>query len=839
MKNVSRALSVMFILIALYFVIGQIVLPFDSPRMGEEYSRLDRNNWYIVNDDGSRTPFEVPGVVDGDVIIETVLPDPIPDEASALCFYGGDMQAYVDGELRAERKTQTYRFFGTQVAECYVLAPIDKSDAGKTLSIKLYYCSGKVYDVYIGTGLGILLDLLSQYGLELLIGAVILSMGIICYIASIVYRIKFKKYLEMQHLSLGIIFGTIWVLSNSIFRQLYTSNMSVIGNTTFMMITIVPIPFLIFINAAQQGRYEKILTIAGILEIVDFVVVMTLFVTGIASLDKMFLAMAGCMLVSIGILSYTLIMEIKNHKTENYRYIAVGLVVMSVAAIIEVVVYLFLYDTVFSGMPLAIGLLAFLICAMLHTIKQLIRLTSDKIEADASNKAKGEFLAQMSHEIRTPLNGILGMDEMILRESKDEDIRKYANNIKGAGNTLLAIINDILDLSKVESGKLEIVTDDYKVIGVINDVVNMTRPKAAAKGLNYIFSVDEKIPRELHGDEVRIRQIALNIINNALKYTKKGEVAVDFSYSDGMFKLRVQDTGIGIKEEDLDKLFDSFQRLDEKKNKHIEGTGLGLYITRQLVTMMGGNIDVQSVYGQGSTFTVIIPQRVVDDKPLGDYQAAIDENASANDSFETTLIAPKARVLFVDDNEVNLEVISELLKTTKMSIDLVCSGKECIEEVGKRKYDVIYLDQMMPEMDGEMTFNEMKRLDILQDTPVIALTADAVVGAKEHYLAMGFTDYLSKPILYEALEHSLKSYIPKEKQIRKAVAEQVIEDMNSIEVEEENKETVLIIGSDASKVQKQKKLLADRFKCVCVVGEEKANQYLSKHKPDMIMRIND
>ncbi|MBO7333628.1 MAG: response regulator, partial [Lachnospiraceae bacterium] len=355
-------------------------------------------------------------------------------------------------------------------------------------------------------------------------------------------------------------------------------------------------------------------------------------------------------------------------------------------------------------------------------------LKLEKDAADEANKAKSNFLANMSHEIRTPMNAIIGMDEMILRETGDTKIRKHAMDIRSAARTLLSIINDILDLSKIESGKMELVPVEYDFASVLNDIVNMTMNKARDKGLSYDLNVNPAIPSLFCGDEIRVRQIILNIVNNAIKYTEKGGVKIDVDFVGETSKLivKVADTGMGIRREDMDKLFSSFQRLDETRNRNIEGTGLGLNITRQLVLMMGGNIAVESEYGKGSVFTVDLVQKVVDSTQIGDYTKRLERSQLEAEEFKAKLFAPNAKVLIVDDNEMNLEVITGLMGDTKIRTKVAVSGYDCIEMLKKEKYDLVLLDQMMPGLSGTQTLEQIRKEHIADETPVIALTADAI-----------------------------------------------------------------------------------------------------------------
>lgn len=448
-------------------------------------------------------------------------------------------------------------------------------------------------------------------------------------------------------------------------------------------------------------------------------------------------------------------------------------------------------------------------------------LELEKDAADASNKAKSDFLANMSHEIRTPMNAIIGMDEMILRTGPSDPVKKYALNIQSAGNTLLSIINGILDFSKIESGKMELIPVDYPFSSVMNDVVNMTRKKAEDKGLRYLLSVSGDIPSVLRGDEIRIRQVMLNLINNAIKYTHEGSVSIDVNYdtSTQMLTLSVKDTGIGIKNEDLDRLFGSFERLDENRNRNIEGTGLGLNIAMSLVRMMEGTIHVDSTYGEGTTFTAQMKQEIVDATPVGDFAQNISKLQEHTDTYTPSLVAPSARVLIVDDNDMNLDVIESLLEETKIDVTTAESGRACLDILREKSFDVILLDQMMPGMSGTQTFAVLKEEHLADDTPVIALTADAIVGARDNYISEGFTDYLSKPVMYEALEAILIKYLK---------PELIRTDAGSTSDDETEKPLVIAISDSSESLRQIKSQLGDDARGVYVRDKKSALRFLSK-----------
>ncbi|MBQ7679995.1 MAG: response regulator, partial [Butyrivibrio sp.] len=416
-------------------------------------------------------------------------------------------------------------------------------------------------------------------------------------------------------------------------------------------------------------------------------------------------------------------------------------------------------------------------------IQEEARLREELKVAQAASEAKSGFLSNMSHEIRTPINAVLGMDEMILRETHEPEIRQYAADIRSAGNTLLSLVNDILDFSKIEAGKMDILPVQYQLSSTINDLVNMIRDRASAKGLAFNIQVDETVPNLLYGDEIRLKQCVTNILTNAVKYTNEGSVTLNIGWHEAaaeeemadvaglggfppmMLTVRVTDTGIGIKEEDLGKLFSPFERIEEIRNRTIEGTGLGMSIVKKLLAMMETKLVVHSVYGEGSDFSFEVRQGIVDPEPMGDFATRYKEFTENLAEYRESFQAPEARILVTDDTRINLTVIRGLLKQTRIEVDTAESGRETLRKICETHYDVIFLDHMMPEMDGIETRAAMADLsgNLNVDTPCIALTANAVAGAREEYLAAGFADYLSKPVDPERLERMLMEYLPPDK----------------------------------------------------------------------------
>ncbi len=399
-------------------------------------------------------------------------------------------------------------------------------------------------------------------------------------------------------------------------------------------------------------------------------------------------------------------------------------------------------------------------------------LKLEKSAADDANKAKSRFLADMSHEIRTPINAVLGMNEMIIRETESESIREYAGNIRSSGRALLSLINSILDFSKIEDGKMKIVPVEYSSVDMIHYLQTSIAERASAKSLSFIVDVDKTIPLMLYGDDMRLSQVIMNLLTNAVKYTKEGEVRLTFR-NEGMdgddikLYVEVKDTGIGIRKEDMQKLFESFERLDVEKNRNIEGTGLGMAIVTKLLAMMGSELEVNSEYGVGSTFSFVIKQRVVDSHEIGDEFIKISEGAKAElgKAYHEAFHAPDGLILIVDDTKMNLNVAKNLLKKTLLKIDTALSGADALKLCLEKKYDLILMDQRMPGMDGTETLNAIRNQEngLNVDTPIVCLTADAISGARARYLAEGFSDYLTKPVEGYDLEKMVITYLPEEK----------------------------------------------------------------------------
>lgn len=446
----------------------------------------------------------------------------------------------------------------------------------------------------------------------------------------------------------------------------------------------------------------------------------------------------------------------------------------------------------------------------INHIKEENELEKELEVAQKASEAKSSFLSNMSHEIRTPINAVLGLNEMIIREGTDPQILEYANGVKSAGNSLLGIINDILDFSKIEAGKMDILAVPYNLSSTINDLINLVQKRAENKGLEFKLDVDSKIPASLIGDEIRIKQCVTNILTNAVKYTEEGSVTMYVTYrkvdDENIFlRFRVVDTGIGIKQEDLDKLYSPFERIEEIRNRSIEGTGLGMSIVKKLLALMDTKLEVKSVYGEGSDFSFEVEQQVLYWEELGDYNAKYKEYLESQETYHEKFWAPDAQILVVDDTPINLTVVKGLLKYTKIKIDTAESGMGTLQMVREKKYDIIFIDHRMPDMDGIQTLEALKKLEdnLSKDAPCIALTANAGAGARDEYISAGFNDYLSKPVNGELLEDMIKKYLPKDK-IQEVTADKSMAGSQDKDKEAEKEEDVLekLRGIDLSEAEK-------------------------------------
>ncbi len=418
------------------------------------------------------------------------------------------------------------------------------------------------------------------------------------------------------------------------------------------------------------------------------------------------------------------------------------------------------------------------------------------------SRAQNRFFSSMSHEIRTPVNTIIGLNEMILREDISDEVAEDAGQVRSAGKMLLLLINDILDMSKLESGRMELSEEPYSIGDLLSEVVGMMWIHAKEKGLEFHINTDPSLPARVYGDEMRVRQILINVLNNAIKYTKKGSVTLSISEQekDGRAAVvyEVSDTGSGIRKESMPYLFSAFRRVESDDNKNIEGTGLGLAIVKQLVDLMGGEIGVSSIYGQGSTFTISLPEKRAGDELLGEIDVEKRHSMKKRNRYVRSFTAPRARVLVVDDNAANLMVAVKLLRDTEITVDTAASGAEALKMTTDQQYDLIFMDHLMPEMDGVECMEKIRTQTggLSREAGFVALTANVDSGSRKYYADKGFDAFLAKPVAGSELEQMCIRLLPQDKVKLADDAESIAE--SSVEwMRRKKRREDLIISTDS------------------------------------------
>ena len=766
----------MFLSVIMLLVLGEIFMGREDPTQSGTCTQLEAN-WEWVHEDGIRESVELPGSCQAErnkvLRLETTVPALQEDTWICMRASQQDMRIYVEDELRSEYTTKGTRIFGDNSSSAFVFARIFQEDGGKSLAVELLSDSeyaGFLNPVYIGDKYDIVREMIDECALVLLVSVYMLILSSAAILIGCILRIAFKISGGIIHLGVGTLSISLTMLVQSRVRQFFLPNSSIAAHVGFLLTALIAYSFIAYINIIQKGRYEKYFKWLSWGVLGNFILDILLEVFDIWHLDETMFLTYGIIVVMVLLIGVTIIRDICKGRSREYGELIVGLVAMIVMTLWETYLNFVPEVPLHGGVGLSMGLIVLLFMAGIKAARDIMHSEREKQVAILAGEAKARFIANMSHEIRTPINTIIGMNEMILRENKDETVAEYAGHVQNASKLLLGLINDVLDFSKIEAGKMDILETEYQLSDMLTDVINGTQMKTDVQGLQLQVQVDEKLPSVLQGDELRIRQILNNLLSNAVKYTKEGAIALTVRgiYREEQFLLQmsVEDTGMGIKPQDIDKLFNSFQRLEEKRNHFIEGTGLGLNITKQLVELMGGSIEVKSEYGKGSCFTVTIPQKVVNASCIGNPKEAHRIESAVKTEDREGLYAPWAKVLVVDDNNMNLAVVKALLKRTEIQLTMAHGGMECVELCKQEKYDLILMDHMMPDPDGIETLHMLQgdARNPNQNTPVIVLTANVIAGASEMYVAEGFVDYLSKPIVAEELEDMLRKHLKKEKQ---------------------------------------------------------------------------
>ncbi|QFJ55201.1 hybrid sensor histidine kinase/response regulator [Pseudobutyrivibrio xylanivorans] len=727
--------------------------------------------WKRIHWNGIVEEISVPGNYEAEGSHEFVMRNKVKAWQDKDCYLGfnsnkQDVEVYVGEKLRYTYSTAKTRLFGDHSPSIMVFVPLTPADNGSTIKIVLKgnnNYSGVIDGFIIGTQLGIVKHIYEEERYTLLMILVSLTLGVIAFIIGVSVKIAYNRAISLFFAGWSVICASMWALAESSCRQLFVPNYSLLSYLTYTAIGMIPIAMSLYFDRLQQGRYRMIYMCLAVLE--EFSVFVAIILQFYNDTDLSNLLQISFIAFALTVVAYILtsIPDLLAGRVKAYWPEFIGVLGAMFMGAFQMYYYQTKHPIIMNPFYLMCGLVFLMVMAYIRALRDIRDTEREMYAAVQAHDASTAFMTRMSHEMRTPINAILGMNKMILRESKEENILDYARDVNGAGNYLLSIVDEVLDLAKVTAGKFEISPEDYDLMDMIRECYALVRPRAKANRLSFEVDMSDVLPSTLRGDKERIIQIITNLLTNAIKYTPEGRVtlSVQGKINDGklMLIVTVTDTGIGVAEENMPFLFESFRRVGEFNSKRIEGTGLGLTITKQLVDLMDGTITVESELGKGSTFTVMIPQEIRSVEPCGTFSMGPNGDRRVMDRHENFDVFGK--ILVVDDVAINLRVFSVLLNNTDISVDTALSGPEAIEKIKRNKYDIIFLDHLMPGMDGL----ELKTLiDNLPDnpnkeTPIVMQTANAVVGAKEEYERLGFTDYIAKPIKEEELRKIIRKYI--------------------------------------------------------------------------------
>lgn len=760
-----------FLFYSIYYVAA------DKAPLLESEPILVLKDWTYYDQNGDSyqlsTPTLIPGKTDGDTFIfESKLPDSYP-EGSVIAFLNlSNVDLMIDGETIYSFRRDEVPILGSLAKNSYFIIDLPSEYAGGIVRIVRHdNLMKRVTDVYVGEKEAVVRKLEEKGGItHFILSLFLLVFSVVTLIGSVVIESIIKRRIPLSTIAVGAMVASTWLVYDSFVFQFVTRTRFIDGIMSYICTLGMTFGFIFYLNEIQKKRYQKLYFVIGLIELLNMIVFGILHFTGIQPFSQSLLTIDIVILIAIVSAFAISIYDIVKKQAQGYRITVIGFLIFMVCCAVEIVFINVVQNRV-EGSFIMIGLFVLMGCAIAQQIIDIRRVQHERDLATANANARTQFLANMSHEIRTPINSILGMNEMIIKETTDSQIASYAKIASDAGEILLSLINDILDFSKLDSGKHELVLAPYNPSQLFGNISSIIVERAHAKGLKMDFSVDPRLPRMLYGDSKSLSEIILNLLSNAVKYTEIGGISMKVlcevkDKETGTFNLtfKISDTGIGIKDEDQDMIFNPFSRTDLKKNQSIQGTGLGLAITKQLVEEMDGCISLTSKYGEGSTFTVIIPQRIPTDEELKSHVDIKDNRIDTGDDVEN-FSAPSANVLVVDDTRANIIVVRAFLKRVGILPDLAGGGLEAVQKCCENKYDVIFMDHMMPECDGVEAMHMIKEKpeSLNADTPIIVLTANAIKGSEEEYRKMGFDNYLSKPVDSASLIRAAKAYLPEEK----------------------------------------------------------------------------
>ena len=774
----GKYVTIVALLICVLAVIVLAVLSSPGDGNGRQPVSLWKDGWLLTTEDGNTTSVQIPasGVRAEKYTIASVLPRDFKSNAAVFIWsndheitvrVGGEevfSYAYVP-ETRINRDISPSQ---------YLILPLKDSYAGQDISIS-YSClpdaSASIGWIYIGDQTDTILYLIRKNALTLVAAIIIMVFGAIA-ISRFLSNRKIRTNQTRGNLCKGVamIIAAVWMIYQTDCRQFLMPNIYLARDLNYLAQIALPIPFVLAIAFVEEKEYFRSAIIFVILNALDDLALFGLLFAGVANFRRLGVMMDIPLNASVAYCAITVGLIIKRDRqlARKMRMTIIAMAVLAVCGGFEIAGQ---NGFGITGVFLPLGIIFFAAVTEAINSANVVQTVKKDIEFSAYRRSQKTLLASVSHEIRTPINSVLGLDEMIIRDTKEETTRQYAYDIRTSGKVLLSLVNDILDFSRLESGAVELQPESYSLRELLTEISAVERERAQQKGLAFLVKVNPEIPDRLVGDYARIRQVLINLINNGVKYTNEGyvELTVDFEEKENnniLLKFHIKDTGIGIREEDINRIFEPFVRVDEKKNRSVEGTGLGMSITENLLLLMGSRVSVESRYGKGSDFSCRIPQPVADPAPIGDFDlhALQDEEEEKKDAADYT--CPSACLLVVDDTPLNIKVFTLLLKEKKPEIHTAASGEEALVQCSRTKFDVIFMDQRMPGMDGTQTLHVLREKEecrINHGTPVVLLTADAFAGVREEALANGFNGYLSKPVTPADLSNALREFLPPDK----------------------------------------------------------------------------